>query len=270
MLLSDESLFLFSVRRGLVENIAEFAQDSFDSISVIVYLRDHRSFLRSLYSQRVKAGSGSTFEAFLGEMLEHPLYFSRLKHWQDLLGNDSVQVVPYQRELLCERDVVKDFLGRLSLPALENPWGEMNSSLSDAGCEILRRINERYAQAGEDRPHFFRRLGEAYFSGNRPDLGAVLYKRYGAGFDEDLNLLVTGLGLSSSCADALKLEPPPGNSLERKTAGRVDGVRALDTQKIADVLIEAYADSGAKRNEMSWAEILRLVSRELRRRMRHA
>jgi hypothetical protein len=99
---------------------------------VVVYLREHSSYLGSWYQQAVQARNlTSTFDEFIKGYGAH--YSLWLRPWVEVFGKDNVIVRVYERSQLRNNDIISDFaslipgIDEVSL-SLENE--EKNPSIS--------------------------------------------------------------------------------------------------------------------------------------------
>lgn len=137
VIVSDEALFSFSDER-MIAPMMRALRSLFSEISVVAFLRRPSEVIQGIYSQRVKKGSALTWQDFIDERLDEPLYLEQLKLWQDQLAPHELIVRP------SHGDIITQFLDTVDLQADVSPAPKgTNKSLSAVGIKILRKINEK-------------------------------------------------------------------------------------------------------------------------------
>ena len=203
MIISDEALFLYSNEK-MVSNAHDFIRRHFDDVKIIGYLRNHRDYFRSFYSQRIKMGGTESFQEYVHANVRDDNFSSKLSHWRNNFGSGAVQLIPFRSETLKGQDVVTDFLERIGLSEISSPPIKLNQSLNEFGCEVLKFINIRYKKDGATTPRLLRKLIQDNFFGNSPDFDAAIFASVEEFFVTDLKELQRNFGLSSDDIDLLR------------------------------------------------------------------
>lgn len=102
------------VRGDDIKVLKQALDQLFDQTDIVVYLRDQRSFLHSLWAQSVKGPSKSSksFPEFLSHIENRRYswdYSNFLKDWLNVFGADSLKVSMLDPQSLHGGDVVSDF-----------------------------------------------------------------------------------------------------------------------------------------------------------------
>jgi len=146
VILSDED-YVNAAGRRPVNQLLEFLLEHFDRVTVIVYVRKLRPFLRSYYSQKIKQGYVQNFEGCVRDFFERPRLSKRLQLWERNDPNYQLLVNRYSAQDLAGGDIVQDFCSRFQIElATARPY-RVNRSLSLSGLQWLRRINAWCAPA---------------------------------------------------------------------------------------------------------------------------
>jgi hypothetical protein len=115
------SEFLCNMVRGDdIETLKRGLEQLFDQTHIIVYLRDQRSFLRSLWAQTVKgpSKSGESFGEFLSHIDKRRHlwdYSIFLMDWLQVFGEENLKVTVFDPKALYGGDVVSDFLHKAGI-----------------------------------------------------------------------------------------------------------------------------------------------------------
>lgn len=150
---SKENVFLASsefigamVRGEHIATLSEELRKIFNDIMIVIYLRDQRSFLRSLWAQSVKGPSKSTesFHEFMCNLDKSSYlwnYSLFLKDWLDIFGANLNVSIFDEKTLFCG-DVVKDFYNKAGIKNLTiSNSGRRNVSPSFKELEKIRLEN---------------------------------------------------------------------------------------------------------------------------------
>ena len=142
------SEFIVSMIRGDdIKELRQRLEEIFDQIEIIVYLRDQRTFLRSLWAQSVKgpSKSGVSFRDFLSHidarryMWDYSIF---LKDWLHVFGEANLKVTVFDPKALYGGDVVSDFFEKAGLDKTPtNPEKHKNVSPDWSKLEALRIEN---------------------------------------------------------------------------------------------------------------------------------
>ncbi len=142
------SEFLCTMVRGLaIAGLKQQLDQIFDQVRIVVYLRDQRSFLRSLWAQSVKgpSRSGDSFQHFMDTLHERRRqwnYSLFLKEWSDIFGAENLSVTMFDPKALHQGDVVADFLHKTGAQQIAAaPRGKQNVTPDHAALEQIRQAN---------------------------------------------------------------------------------------------------------------------------------
>ena len=142
------SEFLNAMVRGKdIEMLKHELEKLFCRIEVIIYLRDQRSFLRSLWAQSVKGPSKSTesFDEFLAALDKRYRlwnYSLFIKDWLRVFGEDAIKVTMFDPQALYKKSIVADFFHKVGLKEVPFEVTRVqNVTPNDSEIEIIRRNN---------------------------------------------------------------------------------------------------------------------------------
>ncbi|WP_226551338.1 hypothetical protein [Celeribacter naphthalenivorans] len=123
----------------------------FGDVTVIVYLRDQVSFLKSYYAQWVKGkrASASSFEDFMRDQISDGFwldYYRPLSLWADAFGAEKIRAIPFSRKNFPEGNILIDFLAQIDedTPATRQAAREVrqrNVSPTYGEIRALQRLN---------------------------------------------------------------------------------------------------------------------------------
>lgn len=154
---SDEGLQALPNERK--KFLFDFLKQSFEKITVIVYLRRQDDHLISAYQQRVKTGHTITLETFIQRHLAHnpdgrgtpgsdadpPVhdYYQLLCSWSDLFGRQNIVPRLFEKDAWAQNSLLHDFL---EVIGISDPSGfkfppPSNQSLDAERVEFLRAFN---------------------------------------------------------------------------------------------------------------------------------
>src|SRR5690606_28167809 len=127
---------------------------------VVIYLRRQDDYLESSYSTAVKTGETEPLKIPTGRRLARRYdYLHILGMWAEALGKAGLVPRPLDQSALRDQDVVNDFLSVAGVQ--EFSWlsrrSELNTRLSAAQLEFLRRLNARIPAQQGDKPNRLRR-----------------------------------------------------------------------------------------------------------------
>jgi hypothetical protein len=163
VILSDEDLFVTS-HPPMMREAHRFLRHRFAQLTLVLYLRDLRSYLASAYSQQIKMGRTCTFGAYVDGFLAQGGLSRRVQAWRELVGPQDTRILRYARARLPRQDVVADFSRRFDLGLAPQAPARPNRSLRPAGVDLLRAINRRYAEG--TRPAWIRTAFQWIFQGD--------------------------------------------------------------------------------------------------------
>jgi hypothetical protein len=110
----------------------------FDDVRAIAYVREPIGYMRSALQEVVKNGRVTLEPA-------HPRYKERFEPWMTSLGQNKIELVPYDLSAFPDRNVVADFAARVglqSVPALRN---RKNESLSAEAFALIYSARRKLA-----------------------------------------------------------------------------------------------------------------------------
>ena len=126
-------------------------------VVVVAYVREHISWMASLYNQQCKVGNCEMpiFESWALEQRQNFLQHRLLRNWAECFGLDNMLVRVYRRDRLVDRDIVTDFFDaiacNLSASDFVLPNANANDAVSVRTAEVIRIINKQIADPLERR-----------------------------------------------------------------------------------------------------------------------
>lgn len=149
---SEFILGSFAYNETLLSQLRDYLIDVFGEVVVIVYLREQVSYIKSLYSQKVKGPQRSklTLREYVDLLDDHKHlwdYAGALRAWSEVFGDDRLNVVCFHERNLIEGDLLKDFLYRLNItdnPAryIRGPSETANKSPYYNQLQAIRLVNQ--------------------------------------------------------------------------------------------------------------------------------
>jgi hypothetical protein len=144
-----------SATRPEVERLSRILQGK--EVRVVCYVRRQDKYLESLYSQLVKVSflrHRGELQKFIDQKLKsgEADYFRQFSKWSSFFPKDSLDIWPYDRHLLKQGDVRKDFCDGIGITDVENlefSNEDVNESLSFDSVHFLRRINSISLSEGQ-------------------------------------------------------------------------------------------------------------------------
>ena len=144
VLISSEHLQSRLRRDGEVERLRDLLLTVFDSVSIVLYLRQPIETAVSLYSTAVKCGGvplrvPGPNNPYFRNVVHHA---ETLRRWGAVFGETALTVRLFSRGDFVQGDLIADFIAACGLPALEyvRPAPE-NESLSALGVAVMREVN---------------------------------------------------------------------------------------------------------------------------------
>jgi hypothetical protein len=139
VILSSEALYSY-LKRPDVEVLRNFAEELFDDVRVVAYVREPFSLISGSFWTRVKGSRLSRFE---------PVYrrYRQLKKFDTLFGRDKVSLWNYDRTAFPDGNVVQHFCANLGLQPVRS-LNPKNVTLSRPAVSAIYRLN----RAVRDRP----------------------------------------------------------------------------------------------------------------------
>lgn len=129
---------------GIDPGFIEFLYDHVDSIDLVFYVRRQDELLESAYAQQVRQNKETRyineFMPYMVDLVSHINWFSNY-----IRPGSDVKVRVFDRQLLHEGDIVKDFVYHVllipSISEYDNTSALVNQSLSVPSCLLMRYIN---------------------------------------------------------------------------------------------------------------------------------
>ncbi|MEL7278768.1 MAG: hypothetical protein AAFY35_07930 [Pseudomonadota bacterium] len=118
---SSSEFLIHKVRGRDIRIMRDHMMGVFDEVKIIVYLREQKSFLRSLWAQSVKGPTKShlTFGEFIDTIegrRAHWDYQTSLSAWMEVFGRDAIEACVFDRRAFTGGDLLTDFKARLGVP----------------------------------------------------------------------------------------------------------------------------------------------------------
>ncbi|SEG54998.1 hypothetical protein [Marinobacterium lutimaris] len=115
-----------------VRRLKEFFEPYFDDFKVYAYVRTPASYMESAFQQMVKGGIG-----FLDLNRVYPQYRSRFEVYDQVFGEENVTLIPFDKKLFHEGDVVLDIAYRLGENISKEEVVRVNESLSLEATSLM-------------------------------------------------------------------------------------------------------------------------------------
>ena len=131
-------------------------------VSIILYLRPQIDWFASAVSHTIRIegliGKGGVYQNDMQLLsLMSPLlkYYDLVKQWQEIFPKCELQVVPYSKENLYERNSISDFINRIGLESVSFPETHraalINTSLTREYIEVKKRFNTKERTKTQER-----------------------------------------------------------------------------------------------------------------------
>jgi len=124
-----------------VQKIHDLFVNLFDKITVIVYLRRQDNRIESAWGQAVKTSQSTlSFNDFYNKNISLPRwdYFSLLKNWIDIFGENFVKIRPFEKFQFFKNNLLDDFLNLIDSKLQPTNSVVRNLSPSAEFLEIMR------------------------------------------------------------------------------------------------------------------------------------
>ena len=132
VILSSEGASSY-LKREDVEALRRFAEQLFEDIKIVAYIREPFGFVSANFQTRIKGRRLAEFTP------RYKPLRPRFEMWDDVFGRCRVHLWKYDRSAFPNGDVVEDFCHKLGLPKLRS--AEANVTLSRAAVSALYRLN---------------------------------------------------------------------------------------------------------------------------------
>jgi len=132
VILSSEGATGYLGREDL-HAVREFAEDLFDDILVVAYIREPFEFVSANFQTRIRGRFLADFKP------KYKRLRPRFELWDEVFGRERVHLWKYDRAAFPNGDIVEDFCGKLGLSTLRS--GDSNVTLSRAAVSALYRLN---------------------------------------------------------------------------------------------------------------------------------
>lgn len=155
---SSSEFLIHKVRGRDIEIMHDHMKGVFDRVKIIVYLREQKSFLRSLWAQSVKGPTKShlTFGEFI-DTLEgrhvHWDYKFSLSAWSEVFGQEAIDACVFDPRAFAGGDLLTDFNARIGARHVPDAHDANEKENVTPSAEELERI--RY----DNHADLARRLG---------------------------------------------------------------------------------------------------------------
>lgn len=180
-ILSSEHLQSRLTRGEEILRLRKLLEELFDTITLLLYLRQPLATAVSLWSTAVKCGHPfrdlpAPFSPYLHNLCNHR---ATIQRWRAGFPGHDLQVRLFQRGDLLEGDVVADFCAVAGI-CQEPHWArprQANTTLSHCGIQLCAFLNSRLGQPPGGRPSPPLRLiakGTALLPRYRPSRGEAL------------------------------------------------------------------------------------------------
>lgn len=173
--ISDERFYsVYDKDSAAISELAKRLKSLFSNVTILMYIRDQRAYVKSTYSQLVKRGKlVESFGEYVSDTRRlHDLcdYATRIDLWARAFGSSAVKVVPFHKEAFSEGNLLIDVLERSGAnnPALHqsiNAFRAKNVSPTFLQLELVRygtklRLHPKLRRRWLHNRHT-RRLGKA-------------------------------------------------------------------------------------------------------------
>ncbi|ACK68801.1 hypothetical protein PCC7424_0333 [Gloeothece citriformis PCC 7424] len=142
IIISAENLVNIDKNNGTGGKIHKILSSYFSDVIVLYYIRRQDDYLISSWQQWAHK-KGKKIQEYILECLNshEPQFFKIAKFFEDIYGTNNVQVVPLNKEVLIEGDLIKDFCHRTQINInIETPSKYYsNPSVNPYVCDILSR-----------------------------------------------------------------------------------------------------------------------------------
>jgi hypothetical protein len=132
VILSSEGATSYLGRQDL-ESLRRFAEELFDDLQVVAYIREPFESVSANFQTRIKGRRLAEFTP------RYKPLRPRFEMWDEIFGRDRVHLWKYDRASFPNGDVVEDFCARLGLPKLTS--ADSNVTLSRPAVSALYRLN---------------------------------------------------------------------------------------------------------------------------------
>jgi len=119
----------------------------FPSVKIIIYIRDQKDWVQSIYTQEIHQGESYSFQDFLRVFDSTTIDWRHvIDSYVSVFGKDNVIIKRYDRMLLSERGgLIKDFFNSIGLDYSKLPLTKKsynaNSGYNRTALEFARRMN---------------------------------------------------------------------------------------------------------------------------------
>lgn len=140
IVISGEDISVLNL--GELKRFKEFLSSFFDEIEVVIYIRDPHSFLVSVFQESVKGGvaAGASFSSLSSNVL-YPNYKTVIERFDEIFGQEFINVRLFNKQHLIKCDVVHDFLSVIGIK-IEKKLARTNESLSSEELSIVYLYNK--------------------------------------------------------------------------------------------------------------------------------
>ncbi len=185
---------------------------------IVLYVRRQSDLFESVYNQKTKEWRGGNSKSYiyflegrLGELYNNFDYYELARRWSSVFGERALCIRVYDRSLLNEGDVVKDFFSCMGVQygSIEGVRGssgnvEGNVSISARALEVIR--NAKHITQDVDKMKRVFEVATMTFppgSGRRGVLGVDDKMKIDVSFNESNSLLMSNFDVENRFSDAM-------------------------------------------------------------------
>ena len=140
------SEFLCDLRESEIRRLHAMLAPRFDSVSIVLYLRDPVDYAVSMFDTALKVGQ-TRLAPEAGKVGGQTDYAAMLRRWVEVYGKDSISVRLFEKTELRNGDIIDDFAELVGfIPTGMDRPQSMNVSLDMNGQAVLRLINSLLEQ----------------------------------------------------------------------------------------------------------------------------
>ncbi len=150
VILSCEYILPWMKDQSEITALDQMLRNRFSSVEYVHYMRSPADLLPSIYSQRIKTGASVAFDEFFAKWTDKFDFHAGAMRWRQAVGARYHPRL-LERDFLVNGDLIDDFATQcgIEMDGLLRP-ARANEGLSAEGIEILRRLNARASQGGQD------------------------------------------------------------------------------------------------------------------------
>lgn len=173
-LISSEHLHSNLQSTAEVEYLRKLLFERFESVRIVIYIRDQLDLALSLRSTALKSGRRK-FDIASPNLFSNYDYRETMRRWGEVFGHDAITLRLYERREFLEEDLITDFAQScgIEVQGLHRPT-KANPRLDELGLRLLSDFNRKLKPLGlnneaEQRAKFTQFLEQHFTTG--PDMG---------------------------------------------------------------------------------------------------